>query len=107
VKIAVMGTGGVGGYFGAKLARSCDVTFIARGAHLAAIKANGLRVASSLGDLHLTDVRATADPREVGVVDVVIFGVKLRDTGSAAAAIRPLLGKKHRRHFAAERRDQG
>ena len=71
MKIAVMGTGGVGGYFGAKLARNDDVTFIAHGAHLAAIKANVLRVSSSLGDVHLTDVKATANPGDVGPVDVV------------------------------------
>ena len=94
MKIAVMGTGGVGGYFGAKLARNDDVTFIARGTHLAAIKANGLRVSSSLGDLHLTDVKATANPGDVGPVDVVLFGVKLWDTESAAAAIRPMIGKE-------------
>jgi 2-dehydropantoate 2-reductase len=93
VKIAVMGTGGVGGYFGAKFAQSNDLTFIARGAHLAAIKANGLKVTSPSGDIHLKDVKATDDPGEVGVVDVVIFGVKLWDTESAAAAIRPLVGK--------------
>lgn len=92
MKIAVMGTGGVGGYFGAKLARDDDVTFIARGAHLAAIKANGLRITSGQGDLHLTDVKATANPAEVGPVDLVLFGVKLWDTETAAAAIRPLIG---------------
>ena len=92
MKIAVMGTGGVGGYFGAKLARDDDVTFIARGAHLAAIQANGLRITSGQGDLHLTDVKATANPADVGPVDVVLFGVKLWDTETAAAAIRPLIG---------------
>ena len=94
MKIAVMGTGGVGGYFGAKLARSgCDVTFIARGTHLAAIRERGLLVKSSSGDLHLAPARATADPHEVGPVDVVLFGVKLWDTATAAGAIRPLLAK--------------
>ncbi len=93
MKIAVMGTGGVGGYFGAKLAQSNEVKFVARGAHLAAIEANGLKVRSPLGDIHLTDVQATADPSAVGVVDVALFGVKLWDTESAAAAMLPLIGK--------------
>ncbi|WP_428422476.1 ketopantoate reductase family protein [Methylibium sp.] len=93
MKIAVMGTGGVGGYFGARLAQSgCDVTFIARGAHLAAIRAHGLKVTSPLGDVHLADTRATDDPREIGPVDVVLFAVKLWDTESAVQAIRPLVG---------------
>lgn len=94
MKIAVMGTGGVGGYFGAKLANSGnEVTFIARGSHLAAIKANGLKVSSGLGDIWVKDARATDAPDEVGDVDVVMFGVKLWDTKSAALACRPLVGK--------------
>ena len=93
MKIAVMGTGGVGGYFGAKLANSgCDVTFIARGAHLAAIEDKGLKVTSPQGDVLLKEAKVTADPREVGPVDLVMFGVKLWDTESAAEAIRPLVG---------------
>ena len=89
-----MGTGGIGGYFGAKLAASgCDVTFIARGAHLAAIKANGLKVTSSLGDMLLKNVKVTSDPGEAAPVDWVMFGVKLWDTESAAEAIKPLVGK--------------
>lgn len=88
-----MGAGGVGGYFGARLAKSgCDVTFIARGAHLAAIEANGLKVTSPLGDVLLKDTKVTADPGEVGPVDLVMFGVKLWDTEAAAEAIRPLVG---------------
>lgn len=94
MKIAVMGTGGIGGYFGAKLANAgCDVAFIARGAHLAAIKAHGLKVTSPLGNIDLKQAKATDDPREVGAADVVVFGVKLWDTEPAAAAIRPLIGK--------------
>ena len=93
MKVAIMGTGGVGGYFGSKLALGgCDVSFIARGAHLAAIKAGGLRVRSALGDLHVPSPNATDSPAEVGAVDVVLFGVKLWDTRSAAEAIRPLVG---------------
>ena len=94
MRIAVMGTGGVGGYFGARLAASgCDVSFIARGAQLAALKLNGLKVSSGGGDLHLPSVRATDDPREVGPVDLVLFGVKLWDTAAAAEAIKPLIGE--------------
>ena len=93
MKIAIMGAGGVGGYFGARLARSgCDVTFIARGEHLAAIKARGLRVTSPGGDIQVENAKATSDPSEVGKVDLVIFGVKLWDTEAAAEAIRPLVG---------------
>lgn len=92
MRIAVMGTGGVGGYFGGRLAASgCDVHFIARGKHLDALRSNGLVVKSPLGDLHLPRVNATSDPAEIGGVDVFIFGVKLWDTESAAAAIKPLL----------------
>ena len=93
MKIAVMGTGGVGGYFGTRLALAgSDVAFIARGAHLAAMREHGLRVRSAGGDLHLATVHATDDPREIGPVDLVLFGVKLWDTSAAAEAIRPLLG---------------
>lgn len=94
MRIAVMGTGGVGGYFGARLAASgCDVSFIARGAQLAALKQQGLKVLSGGGDLHLPSVRATDDPREVGPVDLVLFGVKLWDTEAAAQQLRPMLGE--------------
>jgi len=92
VRIAVMGTGGVGGYFGARLAAGGhDVGFVARGRQLDALRAGGLRVRSPLGDLHLPEVRATADPAELGEVDVVLFGVKLWDTGAAAEQVRPLV----------------
>lgn len=93
MKIAIMGTGGVGGYFGAKLALGGnEVCFIARGAHLAAIKAQGLTVHSPLGDLHIQTPMATDNPAEIGPVDVVLFGVKLWDTKAAAEAIKPLIG---------------
>jgi 2-dehydropantoate 2-reductase len=92
MKIAVMGTGGVGGYFGTRLALGgSDVAFVARGAQLAAMREHGLRVRSAGGDLHLAPVRATDDPREIGPVDLVLFGVKLWDTAAAAAAIRPIV----------------
>ena len=93
MKIAVMGTGGVGGWFGAKLALAGeDVTFIARGAHLAAIRANGLKVISPAGDMLVRPARATDDPATIGPVDVVMFCVKLWDVESGAEACRPLIG---------------
>ena len=94
LKFAIMGSGGIGGYFGARLAQAGnDVTFIARGAHLAAIRQNGLRVLSPLGEAHIQGVRATDDPATIGVQDVVLFCVKLYDTEEAGAAIKPLVGK--------------
>jgi 2-dehydropantoate 2-reductase len=93
MKIAVMGSGGVGGYFGARLAEAgCEVGFVARGAHLAAIRAEGLRVESPLGDVHLKSPRVTDDPATLGKADLVLFAVKLWDTEAAAERIRPLLG---------------
>lgn len=93
MKIAVMATGGVGGYFGARLAASGEeVHFIARGAHLGAIRREGLRLTSANGDLHLAPVSATDDPSAIGPVDVVLFAVKLWDLESAAEACRPLIG---------------
>ena len=92
MRIAVVGAGGVGGGFGAALARAgADVTFIARGAHLAAMKSKGLRVESPRGDTHLVPTQATDDPRTVGPVDVVLFCVKLWDVESAGAAIKPMV----------------
>lgn len=93
MKIAIMGSGGVGGYFGARLAQGgSDVTFIARGAHLAAMQAHGLRIESATGDLHLAQVQATDDPARIGPVDLVLFAVKLFDSEAAARAIAPLVG---------------
>jgi 2-dehydropantoate 2-reductase len=92
MRIAVMGAGGVGGYFGARLARAGhDVAFIARGAHLAAMRERGLTVKSALGEVHLPKPTVTDDPATLGWFDVVLFAVKLWDTESAAAAIKPLL----------------
>lgn len=91
MKIAIMGSGGVGGYFGARLVQAgCDVAFIARGAHLAAMREHGLKVESELGDIHIPKVRVTDDPRTLEPVDIVLFSVKLWDTENAAHAIRPL-----------------
>jgi 2-dehydropantoate 2-reductase len=92
MRIAVMGTGGVGGYFGARLVEGGhDVAFIARGRHLAALRTNGLRVESPRGDVHLPEVRATDDPAELDPVDLVLFGVKLWDTAASAELVRPLV----------------
>jgi len=93
MRIAVVGAGGVGGAFGAALAQSgADVTFIARGAHLAAMQRDGLRVVGGRGETHLRPTRATDNPSSAGPVDYVLFCVKLWDVESAGAALRPLLG---------------
>ena len=94
MRIAVMGTGGTGGFFGGLLARTGeDVTFIARGAHLDAIRRHGLTVRSQLlGDFTVA-AKATDDPTEVGVVDLVLFCVKAYDNDTAIPAIRPLVGR--------------
>jgi 2-dehydropantoate 2-reductase len=92
MRIAVMGAGGVGGYFGARLAQAGhDVAFIARGRHLSAMKEHGLRITSALGDVHLPHPVVTDDPATLGRFDVVFFAVKLWDTEVAAAASKPLL----------------
>jgi 2-dehydropantoate 2-reductase len=92
MRIAIMGAGGMGGWLGAKLlAAGNDVHFIARGAHLDALRRNGLEVSG--GDsLSLSDVAATDKPDEVGPVDAILFCVKLYDTEPAARALAPLLG---------------
>ena len=93
MRIAVVGAGGVGGGFGAALAAAgADVTFIARGAHLAAMKSQGLKVQGGRGDTHLVPTQATDDPGSVGPVDIVLFCVKLWDVESAGQAIKPLIG---------------
>jgi 2-dehydropantoate 2-reductase len=93
MKIAVIGSGGVGGYFGGRLAAAGnDVTFVARGAHLDAMRKNGLRVFSALGDMHLEKVQCTDDTETIGQVDVVMIAVKLWATDEAVAAAKPLVG---------------
>ena len=93
MRIAVMAAGAVGGYFGARMqAAGHDVFFVARGANLAAIKSNGLKLESVHGDLHLRQVNVTDDPNGVGPVDIVLFAVKLWDTEQAAEQTRPLVG---------------
>jgi 2-dehydropantoate 2-reductase len=94
MQITVMGSGGVGGYFGARLAAAGnDVTFVARGAHLEAMQKNGLRLDSEIGSQHLNPVKAVADAREIAAADAVIFAVKMRDTESAAESLRLLAAK--------------
>lgn len=94
MRIAVVGAGGVGGAYGAVLAEAgADVTFIARGAHLEAMKSNGLRLESPRSDVHLVPTQATDDPRTVGPVDVVLFCVKLWDVENAGEAIKPMVSK--------------
>jgi 2-dehydropantoate 2-reductase len=93
MRIAVIGAGGVGGAFGAALAKAgANVTFVARGAHLAAMRKSGLRVLGPRGDVQLTPTQATDDPAGIAPVDFVLFCVKLWDVESAGAAIRPLVG---------------
>jgi 2-dehydropantoate 2-reductase len=93
MRIAVMGSGGVGGFIGARLAHAgCDVRFVARGAHLDAMRELGLTLETDAQRaLHIAPVRVAADPAELGPVDLVLLAVKLRDTAAAAAAIRPLV----------------
>lgn len=97
MRIAMMGSGGIGGYLGARLACSGeDVSFIARGAHLHVMRERGLRLLSPLGNVELARVHATSDPGEAGKVDLVIFAVKLYDSDSAAVAIIPMVGPQTR-----------
>ncbi len=94
MRILVMGTGGVGGYFGGLLAKAREeVYFVARGEHLRALKERGLTVKSVVGDFSLK-VKAIAQPQEAGPVDVVLFCVKTYDTESAARQILPNLGNQ-------------
>jgi 2-dehydropantoate 2-reductase len=93
MRIAIVGAGGVGGYFGGRLAAAgSDVTFVARGAHLEAMRARGLRLESPNGNLHVHRVKATDDPATIGPVDAVLFTVKLYDVETAAAKLPPLIG---------------
>jgi 2-dehydropantoate 2-reductase len=93
MRIAIVGSGGVGGYFGGRLAAAgVDVTFIARGAHLAAMRDHGLRIESPGGNIHVPRVSVTDDPASVGPVDIVFFTVKLYDTEAALASLPPLVG---------------
>ena len=93
MKILVMGTGGVGGYYGGLLAQQGnDVTFISRGAHLYAMRHEGLKVKSVHGDFRIFPANATEDPAKVEAVDLVLFCVKSYNTEEAAQAIKPVVG---------------
>ena len=93
MRIAVFGAGGVGGYFGGRLAQAGeDVVFIARGAHLQALRTHGLQVESLKGDFTVSPVQATDDPAQIGVVDAVVVGVKAWQVPDVAQAMAPLVG---------------
>lgn len=95
MRIAIFGSGGAGGYFGACLARSGeDVTFIARGKHLEAIRTHGLRVDSILGDFVVSPAQATDNPAQVGIVDLIILGVKAWQVKTILPAMRPMIGSE-------------
>jgi 2-dehydropantoate 2-reductase len=97
MRIGVMAAGAVGGYVGARLAAAGhDVVFFARGAHLDAMRRDGLRVKSGAGDLHLKPANVTNDPSGVAPVDIVIFAVKLWDTEKAGAQIKPIVTRDTR-----------
>jgi 2-dehydropantoate 2-reductase len=93
MRVAVFGTGGVGAYFGARLAEvGNEVAFVARGAHLDAIRANGLRVDSVLGDMLVKPAVASDSTADIGPVDVVLLGVKTWQVAGVVSALQPLLG---------------
>lgn len=93
MRILIMGSGGVGGVFGARLAKGgADVTFIARGAHLEAMRKDGLRIAGGAEPIAVPKVNATDDPASIGPVDMILFTVKLWDTESAARSLLPCIG---------------
>lgn len=93
MRFGVFGAGAVGGYFGARLAAAGeDVHFIARGAHLDAIREGGLRIESSNGDLTIHPAQVTDDPATVGPVDYILFAVKLFDTEAVGHACKPMMG---------------
>ena len=94
MRIVMFGAGGVGGYFGGRLAAAgADVAFVARGSHLEALRRDGLRITSPKGDAHVAHVRASADPADLGIADVVFLTVKMYDVDTAASALRPLVGR--------------
>lgn len=95
MKIVVMGTGGVGGYYGALLAKQGhDVTFIARGAHLDAIRKNGLQIKSIHGDFTISPAQAMDNPAQIGAVDLILFCVKAYDTDEAVQKLKPIVTKE-------------
>src|SRR5687768_11297272 len=94
MKIAVMGAGGVGGFYGGRLAHAgYDISFVARGSHMAAMREGGLTIENApQGDIHVPRVTVTDDPATIGVADLVLIAVKLWDTEAAARAAGPLVG---------------
>lgn len=94
MKIVMMGSGGVGGFFGGRLAKAgCDVRFVARGRHLEALRRDGLTIENEpQGNIHVPDVRVSDDPASVGPADLVIISVKLWDTEDAARQVAPIVG---------------
>jgi 2-dehydropantoate 2-reductase len=93
MRIAIIGAGGVGGYFGARLQQAgADVHFVARGAHLAAMQRDGLTVESTLGEIHLPRVNVTDDAASIGPADMVWLSVKLWDMDGAVRSMRSLIG---------------
>ena len=93
MRIAVVGTGGIGGPYGASLAKAgADVTFVARGAHLAAMRENGLRIEGDRGETHIQSAQATDKMAEIGTVDIVLCCVKLWDLEAVAEQIRAVIG---------------
>ena len=93
MRIAVIGAGGIGAIYGAALAKAgADVTFVARGAHLAAMRERGLKIEGDRGETQVSPAQATDDPASIDPVDIVLFCVKLWDVESAGAAIRPIIG---------------
>ena len=93
MRIAIMGAGAVGGYFGGLLSRAGnDVTFVARGAHLAAMQANGLTLVTPNGTLEVKNARVVAEPADAGPSDIVLFAVKAYDIEAAAMPLKPLVG---------------
>jgi len=95
MRIAIIGTGAVGGYFGAKLAAAGhELVFIARGRHLEALRRDGLRIVSPSGNLFVRDAVFTASPEDVDAIDLVLFCVKSYDTDAAAQAFGSLVGER-------------
>ena len=93
MRIAVVGTGGIGGPYGASLAKAgADITFVARGAHLAAMRENGLRIEGDRGETHIRPAQATDDIASIGTVDFVLFCVKLWDVENVGAELRAIVG---------------
>ena len=93
MRVAIYGTGGAGGYFGAQLARTGgEVTFVARGQHLKAIQSHGLCVETPAGEIVIQPAEATDDPRQIAPVDVILVGVKAWQVEEAARDMRPMVG---------------